>query len=572
MFVALRDHLPEDYLVYYDIPVKGLHPDFIIVGPELGLVVLEVKDWRLKTIKSLTGNSVVLSTAEGEIELKSPVQQARAYVLTIADALKSRPRLSDGHALRFGWGYGVIFPALKKDDVRTPSLFGPTLEEALGPGLVLTGEDLAPASLLPRLRSLIPSRAARREPLNPDQIDEIRGVLYPEIRIGWGSSDDEIFRVMDIQQERLARTLGEGHRLLRGVAGSGKTLVLISRARYLRERHPEWRILVVCFNRVLAEYLREVIGEGERSEILTFHGWCWRQLRAIGATTPEPPEPGERSDYWDREVPRLVLQSYDAGRLDVGAYQAILVDEGQDFADDWYRALLRALDTETNSLFIAVDSSQNIYNRKVSWRALGIQIAGRTRVLRVNYRNTRPILSLAYEVVRELDAAGLIAREAGEEYVVPERALRDGPPPELRRCESGVAIRQHVLEWIQARLARGVKPEEVLVLGLIRREMDRLADGLTGRGIPVRLLGGRGQPGAVRLSTIHSSKGLDAEHVLLVNAHELQRRDDAEARRLLYIAMTRARKELCISYCGSTPLLAQLEGLIGSAGARPRPG
>jgi superfamily I DNA and RNA helicase len=138
------------------------------------------------------------------------------------------------------------------------------------------------------------------------------------------------------------------------------------RARHLRERYPDWRILVICFNRVLAHYLRDAIEPDKRLEVLHFHRWCWHQLEAAGVVIPEPPPPGERSDYWDREVPQLLLKAYEEGRLQQGTYQVILVDEGQDFPDDWCRALMRALDPETNSLFIAIDSSQNIYKRKVS--------------------------------------------------------------------------------------------------------------------------------------------------------------------------------------------------------------
>ena len=137
-----------------------------------------------------------------------------------------------------------------------PSLFGPSLEEALGPGLVLTSEDLDAEVLLNRLRRLSPAQGRARGPLDADQVDEIRSVLHPEVRIGWGGMSDEIVRVMDREQERLARTLGEGHRLLRGVAGSGKTIVLVCRVRYLRARHPDWRVLVLCFNRVLADAFR----------------------------------------------------------------------------------------------------------------------------------------------------------------------------------------------------------------------------------------------------------------------------------------------------------------------------
>lgn len=272
VFVALRDYLPEDYLVYYDIPVKGRYPDFIIVGPDLGLVVLEVKDWRLESIAAVTRDGVVLRLADGEHVVANPIQQARDYMLKTVDVLKSRPLLADRGNLRCGWGYGAIFPTLKRKDVETLSLFGPSLEQVLGPGLVLTADDLKGDSILSRLRRLIPDwAAARREPLNPLQVDEIRASLFPEIRIGWGHTDDEIFRVMNREQERLALTLGQGHRLLRGVAGSGKTICLVYRARHLRARYPDWRILVVCFNRVLAEYLRDAIGADERLGVLHFH-------------------------------------------------------------------------------------------------------------------------------------------------------------------------------------------------------------------------------------------------------------------------------------------------------------
>jgi hypothetical protein len=561
VFEALRDNLPEDYLVYYNISVKGRYPDFIIVGPDLGVVALEVKDWRLDSIAAVTKEGVVLREKGVERTLKNPVQQAREYILGAVDMLKTRSLLSDGTHLCFGWGHGVIFPFLSKKDIETPSLFGPGLAEVLGPGVILSGDDLASDQLLLQLRRLIPDWVPPREPMNVLQIDEIRGVLYPEIRIGWGHTDSEIVRVMDREQERLASTLGGGHRLIRGVAGSGKTVILICRARHLRARYPEWRILVLCYNRVLADYLRGAIGPDPQLEVLHYHSWCWRELEAAGIPIPERPELREQLDnYWDRIIPQLLLKAYEDSHLKSAAYQAILVDEGQDFADDWYRTLLRALDLTTNSLFIALDSSQTIYKRKVSWRDIGIQIVGRrTRVLRVNYRNTRPILSTAYTLVRDLDISGIAVCEAGGEYVVPEKALRDGPVPEIKGFKSFDAERRHALEWIRTRLAKGVSPDDMMVLGFSRSDMARLEIWLQDAGIPAQLLGGRVRAGVVRLSTVHSAKGLDAESVLVLRAHELERRDEAKGRRLLYIAMTRARTELYISYSGESALVAQLE-------------
>lgn len=555
VFQALRDHLPEDYLVYYDIPVEGRHPDFIVVGPDLGLVVLEVKDWRLESIVDVTRDGVRLRQAEGDLLLKNPVQQVREYTLRAVDLLRNRPLLGDGQRLCCAWGYGVIFPRLTSDDVRTPSLFGPSLEDALGPGLLLTGDDLEERALLPRLRALLPWRTS---PLTPQQIDEIRGVLHPEIRMGWGRADDEILSVMDREQERVARTLGAGHHLVRGVAGSGKTVILICRARHLQERHPDWRILVLCFNRVLASFLRRAIAPDPRLEVRTFHAWCRNQLTAGGIAVPEPPGRGKPwHEHWER-LPRLLLPAYDDGRIATGTYQAILVDEGQDFADDWYRVLLRALDPATDSLLVTLDSSQDIYRRDVSWRSLGVRIAGRTRVLRVNYRNTIPVLNAAYRMIQELDAAGSAMRETAEDYVVPDRALRPGPAPELRRHPSFEASRQHMLGWVRERLGRGVPPAQILVLGLSRPDMAATANWLSAEGIPAVLLGDGDPADGVWLSTIHSAKGLDADHVLLLAAHELEQRENAEARRLLYIAMTRATRDLCVSFHRDSALVAEL--------------
>ena len=548
VFVALRDHLPEDYLVYYDVPVDGRHPDFIIVGPDLGLVVLEVKDWRLKSILGVTSDRIRLRQAEGEIDVWNPVRQVRDYLLRTVDALKRRPRLCVDNRLCCGWGSGVVLPYLTPEEVRQPSLFGASLEDALGPRLVLTAADLASEALLPRLRGLIPARGAARRPLDPEQLDEVRSVLHPEIRIGWGVPGEEIVRVMDREQERLARTLGDGHRLLRGVAGSGKTIVLICRARYLRAQHPDWRILVVCYNRVLADFLRTAIGD-ERVEVSTFHAWCTRQLKAAGVDVPEPPGRGQQwDDHWVETIPRLVSEAFDTPRGPKVAYQAILVDEGQDFADSWYRLLLRALDHEANQLFIALDSSQNIYRRRLSWRALGIQITGRTRVLRRNYRNTRPILSAAYGMVQELDASEADPGDLVSSLVVPDQALREGPAPEVERLTSAEGVRRHAKEWIVARLARGIPPDDILILGHNRLGMEKLTAWLGEQKIPASFLPAGRERGTVGVSTIHSSKGVDAAHVLILNAHELDGlRTREEARRLLYIAMTRARDELCIS-------------------------
>ena len=98
----------------------------------------------------------------------------------------------------------------------------------------------------------------------------------------------------------------------------------------------------------------------------------------------------------------------------------------------------------------------------------------------------------------------------------------------------------------------------MFVLGLSRSKMESLTTWLADAGVPASFLLTDPIPGTVRFSTVHSAKGLDAAYVLLFGAHELEDRGDEEARRLLYIAMTRAREELCVSYHGNSQLMEEL--------------
>ena len=127
-------------------------------------------------------------------------------------------------------------------------------------------------------------------PLTLPQIERVRWHLFPEIRISSVQQDffsdppkfdegepvPDIVRVMDLAQEQLARSLGSGHRIIHGVAGSGKTLILGYRCLHLaRILHKP--ILVLCFNITLAARLRSFINEkgiADKVQVYHFHEWC----------------------------------------------------------------------------------------------------------------------------------------------------------------------------------------------------------------------------------------------------------------------------------------------------------
>lgn len=135
---------------------------------------------------------------------------------------------------------------------------------------------------------------------------------------------------MDIQQEVLARNLGEGHRVIHGVAGSGKTLILLYRCLYLAETTAR-PVLVLCFNITLANYIRECIAErglSQKVHVWHFHDWCGVTVRKFRL-----PVSGEGALF---DMRFAALESaVEKGLITDAGYDAVLIDEGHDFDRRW---------------------------------------------------------------------------------------------------------------------------------------------------------------------------------------------------------------------------------------------
>jgi superfamily I DNA and RNA helicase len=163
--------------------------------------------------------------------------------------------------------------------------------------------------------------------LVPTQVDVLRSVIHPEIVIHRGEAD---LAVLDLRQERNARAIGDGHRIVYGVAGSGKTVLLIARAKMLAE-DPDKRILVLCYNRLLAQHLQAALADQRAVTAMTFHRW----VRNCGIQFSK----SEGHDaFGERQLARL--QS-DAGLR--GRFDAVLIDEAQDWPRSWFQCARLAL-------------------------------------------------------------------------------------------------------------------------------------------------------------------------------------------------------------------------------------
>jgi len=271
------------------------------------------------------------------------------------------------------------------------------------------------------------------------------------------------------------------------------------------------------------------------------------------------------------DIPVAVLRAMDEGVIKRAQYHAVLIDEAQDFAPSWFRVAFAMVKPETNMLFIVGDGAQKIYRRDFTWKELGLGVTSRNSyVLKRSYRNTREIIDVALEVIR--DSQTLIAEleSAGDSIVEPEKEyarFRHGPLPVLLSFESPEQEYTGVAGEILSLLQQGYLPKDMVILQRHRDGSERIAQELRKRGIACSVVKGDldvMEP-VVKVCTFHSAKGLEFEVVFIcgleqfrtdepvdTQSEEFQQLLDQE-RKLLYVGMTRARQMLYITYSGAGP-------------------
>lgn len=587
VFEALARQLEDDYTVWHNIPILGSsrEPDFVILHPQRGLLILEVKDWKLRTIHDANPMRVELQTERGIVAVPHPLSQARAYALDVHRLFEKHPELCHPEGPHRGkvivpWGWGAVLSHIERAEVEENDSFQTVFE----PAKVLLADDLGdgldPMAFQERLWSMF--TVQWRPALTLPQLALVRGLLFPELRLGEQKALPldaaipqlvvrDVLHVMDLQQEAIARTLGEGHRLIHGPAGSGKTMLLIYRAVQLQAAaKPDKPILVLCYNKALADRIDATLrlkGVGPSVQVRTFHSWARELVRTYQLGRVNHLKGDELFDT----VARLACAGIASARVPQGQYTALLIDEAHDLADDWIAAAVKMVDPATKSLLVLYDDAQSIYQkkrRKLSFAKLGVEARGRTEILKINYRNTREVLALALDCARAI----LQAREAADgddiPLVMPDSAGRSGPMPTFHRFATPAAELRATVEKVQEALGNGRQPRDVVVIARQWWPLEKLQEALARAGIAAVQTRDREhedrQGDAVTLTTLHSSKGLEFPVVLLVALNLLDAREEqsAEEVRLLYVGMTRATHELHLSASGTSPLVDLVENAV----------
>ena len=543
------------FLVWYSPDIEDREPDFILLSPDCGLIVFEVKDWLADQLIEITPKDALLRIGGREERRKQPLAQAREYVNSLMMLLgRTAPSMPDGKKqLPCPVTWGAIFPHISRADFKASHL-----DEVMDADRVLCWDDLNEYSPLLRdvsgqkLRQWLTEHFPPLFPfaLSPEHLKWLRGCIFPVVRLelprrNGASAQSETVMVLDQEQENLARTFGPGRHLIYGPAGSGRTLILAHQAWNLpRVDKRIKRILITCFNLSLVGYIRRLLSRKgvclgpDGVEVLPFYSLCERILR-------EPLVHAETTDFY-KLVVQETLDRLDGTHPLQGHWDAILVDEGQDFSQEMAQVILKILPAH-GTLTVALDENQRLYADTTNgWQ---IVEGAKCHHLKCQYRNTKQIAQYAAQIlggnVSEISFSGA-----------------DGPEPKTIHSADGQSLVQDVANAVADLVRQDIPMNEIAIL-YTRSKIDgvdnlpeALVEAIEARGALARW-SARDTASkrsydittdSVTVSTIHSVKGLDYAHIFLLGMDKLNMSSERD-RKLAYVGITRARETLTLASC-----------------------
>ena len=540
-------NLPHAYVVMHSYPwlrperdrpdgaLREGEADFLILHPARGLLVVEVK-----------GGACELSArvwTRGGKEIRDPFDQARRSKYALLKAVEERTRGAVRGEM-FTHGELVIFPH--------HTLRG-SLPVNADPRTVVDESGLD--DIEQRLLDAFDAWGGRRGP-PPEVFERLKAALLPSLRLVRCTSADlateaERMVQLTVDQHAVLRGLLESRRvLIQGVAGSGKTLLALDFAVSLAERGD--RVLLLCYNRHLADWLDERVRAEPRLRqaeggvtVMNFHRYALGLARAAGVEFEVP-----RSDaaaFWEEEAALLLEQAMEClrGTPDEPRFDAVVVDEGQDFARDWWVTVEELSGGPSGALYVFLDVDQSL---RATSGPPDVDLPARFR-MDVNCRNTRKIT--------------LSAATIGKVSLRLLEGAPEGEVPTLRRPETSREVAAAVTAELRALIRDGVRPAQIAVLGPAGLDSGSLrgAPGVDGVALGSDAAAWRRGEG-ILVSTARSFKGLEADVVVL---YDLSGFGELFTRTDLYVAWTRARHRLVV-VCQGGEIRREIEAALAERG------
>ena len=427
VFEVLQDGLSDEVLVWFETHYytnqRDHHPDFVVFSDDFGILLLEVKDWAIDNLIEVDQKRIEFADSSGHGVKTHPLVQVRRHGIGLVKKLTEKPELKIPNGnyqgkLHFPWATGVVLTniARKELDIACWEEFFPRQLTITQDELAKFGGAFENQSLHKRLKDCF-GYARQFDALKQIQKDQIFHVLgRPEVKdtlrrqqppgmMNLNSVDHNDRRVAQIgdsstssksettavQIEVLAKEFNHlsdmvkrivvanesGAKVVYGAVGSGKTTLIVARARYLAITKPKSQILVLGSSPPLCVKL-------------------FRQLRAHSNVFVSPIENWLKANFGDSC--KLMFDNNSDSTRDLipkSRFDSVLIDQGQDMAHVWFVPVWLSLKNKAGELLIAIDGDQFPYRlgETFSWEQVGFRpkISKLTR----NFLNSREIFGLA---------------------------------------------------------------------------------------------------------------------------------------------------------------------------------
>jgi len=493
--------------------------DFVLIGPP-GVFCIEIKGGRVRR----ENGEWIFTNARGEETRKheGPFDQVGGASAALFNFL----RLGEV-GFRGLMGKGVMFPDIEF------ALTGPDIDL----DIVYDLRDVSHG--IDRFLERIINKAAERHPptevtLNESRrrqiVDALRGDFdfRPSLRHTAQNVNQDLL-ALTTEQYRILDAMAENDRLLiRGSAGTGKTMLAVEEAR--RASANGRRVLVCCFSRNLADFLSGLLSSYPTVRVDSFHRLMARFVHQADLAYRLP----KTADTYFYEValPDLCFEAM-ANGPSFEPFDTLIVDEGQDLMLDRYWDVFDALTVggiSHGQVRVYFDPRQNLFCGRTDTIALRLKNSSPAKYeLSVNCRNTQPT-----------SVGGALV--CGQTLGVTAKA--DGPESVLEFFLDARDQRRRIKRLLSRLLSESVNPEQIAILS--RKQ-------IAGSGVavfedcpaPIEDIteGGRVSKGHISFCTVAGFKGLEADFILLIDVNSL---NDPEQQSILYVAVTRPRVLLAV--------------------------
>jgi len=569
--------LPDSYEVLREfkvtIPDNYKKPDFVIIHPKIGLMIIEVKDWNLEKSSYTWLNQYQIekkNLLDNRIEIwegnKNPFEQAEKYKFTFKDRLEELGINSDGNRRVFISSL-ICFPRISKQEFinsvdTNKILTNPQFRFYIDFNNWLFRDDIEKYELNPEKALL--EIVTRNNRFNESNLRDIQRTIYnilpPYAAVGYNEKSIKSARLevkkLSHEQMRWVESQDRSQNYLLDLPGSGKTSALISKAIYMKQKGFFNKQLIVTYSSNLKQNLNNLLktkirDDKEFSEIVeSINVLTTDELIELVYKKVEERKSTEILDVIN------ILEDDSANEYGLKVFDCILIDEIQDF-DNVHLSLLTTIAKEPNYFFVG-DLSQKIYKRQPDLERLGFNL--KKIELPKTYRMYRTPKNIAKIALKFLLQNDLIKNELKNngyllnnvEYMNPLEVV-----PEMNR----VIDKYEIIEKIKGLSLKGYNNEQIMII-TSSSKLEEVSGILEKNNIQYEKEY-KGSLDKLVLVDFENSKGLEKEIVIIYGIEDLYHRSNSEAIldsepekqnkqtysvRKIYIALTRTLESLIVYY------------------------